>query len=105
MRSRWFMQRRKVLLPDPEGPRMQATLPYSTARSTPFRTCKCPNDFSTPRATTAKSCACLELELGAGISGIPRNLDRRFHYVVGSRQRSSAVAPSEMPLQEILPDR
>src|SRR6516165_5936544 len=46
------MQRRKVDFPEPDGPRMHATLPVSTVKSTPLSTRCWPNDFVTPRAST-----------------------------------------------------
>ena len=39
MRSRWLMQRRKVVLPDPDGPMRTTTSLRRTVRSTPLRTC------------------------------------------------------------------
>ena len=36
--SRWFMQRRSVDLPDPEGPMTHTTSPRNTSRSTPWST-------------------------------------------------------------------
>ena len=43
--SRKLMQRRRVLLPDPERPKMTTTSPRVTSRSTPFRTSLSPNDL------------------------------------------------------------
>jgi hypothetical protein len=49
------MQRRSVLLPEPDGPMMQETVPVGTVRLTPFRTSSVPKDFRTARAKTIAS--------------------------------------------------
>ena len=49
------MQRRNVLLPDPDGPMMQATDPAGMFRSMPFRTYVESKDFRTSRANTIES--------------------------------------------------
>ena len=46
------MQRRKVLLPDPEGPIMTTTSPRSIVKSTPLRTSLRPNFLCTLSAMT-----------------------------------------------------
>lgn len=51
-RSRWLMQRRNVLFPEPLGPRMHTTSPRSTSRLMSFRTTFLPNDLRTFCALT-----------------------------------------------------
>src|SRR5258707_7562118 len=42
-----LMQRSNVLLPAPDGPSRQTTVPWPTDRSTPFRTTSAPRFFQT----------------------------------------------------------
>ena len=46
------MHRRKVDLPEPEGPSMHMTWPRLTSRSMPLRTSSRPNRLCTPSALT-----------------------------------------------------
>src|SRR4051812_29711730 len=50
MDSRWLRHRRKVLLPEPEGPMMQRTSLASTSRFTPESTWRLPKDLRTSTA-------------------------------------------------------
>src|SRR6478735_1323795 len=51
-RSSWLMQRRNVLLPEPEGPMMQVTSPRETASETSFSAANVPKTLLTPAART-----------------------------------------------------
>src|SRR5450830_47811 len=50
MVSRWIRQRRKVLLPDPEGPMTASTSPLSTSSETPLSTSTGPKRLCTSTA-------------------------------------------------------
>src|SRR3989304_2071619 len=54
-RSRWFMQRRKVVLPEPLGPMMTTTSPRATSMSTPRSTSSRPKRLWTSTARTIDS--------------------------------------------------
>ena len=66
--SRWFRQRRKVLLPEPDGPIITRSSPRPTVRDTFCRTCRSPNHLSTSRASTTAVDAAAEP--GTGWNGI-----------------------------------
>src|SRR5690606_27713849 len=51
MISRWFRQRRKVLLPDPDGPMTATTSPLRKVRETPSSTRLSPKDLMMPWAS------------------------------------------------------
>ncbi len=55
--SRWFTQRMKVVLPEPDAPMTTTTSCRLTVIDTPLRTCSRPNHFSTPVASTTTSVA------------------------------------------------
>ena len=52
IRSRWLMQRRNVVFPEPDGPMMQTTSPRLTSSETPQSTRLRPKYFSTSSALT-----------------------------------------------------
>src|SRR5690606_34768214 len=51
MVSRWIRQRRKVLLPEPDGPITATTSPLRSVSDTSSSTLTCPNDLPMPRAS------------------------------------------------------
>src|SRR5690606_27430214 len=59
MVSRWIRQRRKVLLPEPDGPMTATTSPLRRVSDTSSSTLTCPNDLPMPRASimTGRSAA------------------------------------------------
>src|SRR5699024_10937345 len=54
--SRWLMQRRNVLLPEPDAPIRHCTWPTLTSRSMPLRTSRLPKCLCTFSATTMLAC-------------------------------------------------
>src|SRR5574338_52939 len=48
--SRWFRQRRKVLLPEPDGPITATTSPLASVSDTPFSTSWLPKRLRMPSA-------------------------------------------------------
>src|SRR4029453_12052451 len=64
-RSSWLMQRRKVLLPDPDGPMIHKTSPLDSASEIPLSAWKLPKYFSTSAAY---------IIAWAALEGIPRPL-------------------------------
>src|SRR3954452_20170971 len=64
-RSSWLMQRRNVLLPEPEGPMMHDTSPRGTSSETPASACSAPKYLCTSTAVTIASMASGPLRLGA----------------------------------------
>src|SRR3954451_16866878 len=54
-RSSWLMQRRNVLLPEPEGPMMHDTSPRGTSSETPASACSAPKYLCTSTAVTIAS--------------------------------------------------
>src|SRR5204862_601473 len=85
-RSSWLMQRRKVLLPEPDGPTMQRTSLRSSASETPASAVNLPKRWTTSVAMTILGTLCTRLP------GI----------LVGA---AAALAAREVPLEEILADR
>ena len=62
------MQRKKVVLPEPEEPIIETTSPFSMVKSIPFRTCKPPKDLfifliSTPYNKRVSFLICLKAPL------------------------------------------
>src|SRR5690606_34679969 len=56
MISRWFRQRRKVLLPDPDGPMTATTSSLREVRATPSSTRLSPRDLMMPLSAIMISC-------------------------------------------------
>src|SRR4051812_21485101 len=87
-RSSWLMQRKKVLLPEPEGPMMQDTSPRGTSSETPASACSAPKYLCTSTAATI-----------ASMRSGPLRLDR------DRRPRTALAAPfREVPFEEVLAD-
>src|SRR5664279_6371683 len=100
------MQRRKVLLPDPEGPMRQRTSPGLTTRSIPRSTSRRPNDLWTWVART----------IGSLMGGQPRSVGHGRNRLDpdveegladpldGGRGKGPSRPPRVVALDVVLPD-
>src|SRR3954454_949820 len=87
-RSSWLMQRRNVLLPEPEGPMMHRTSPRGTSSETPASACSAPKYLCTSTAATIAS-------MRSGPLRLVRDRGLRAPL---------AAALGEVPLEEVLAD-
>src|SRR5205823_8733921 len=68
-----LMQRRSVLLPEPDGPMTMMTSRGRTRRLTPFRTSRSPNDLCRPSISSRKGASAIERGAAAStaLRGVP----------------------------------
>src|SRR5258708_33832232 len=95
-----LMQRSNVLLPAPDGPSRQTTVPWPTDRSTPFRTTSAPRFFQTFEIRTKGLGSPWSAVIAAAAlvsSGVASGLERDMDLRLPPRQI--------MPLEEDLPHR
>src|SRR5579863_113148 len=90
--SSWLMQRKNVLLPEPDGPMMHSTSPWATSSVMPLSASNSPYDLRTPEARTIElmsvpstversggSLACGRAARAARITQLDARLQERQH--------------------------
>src|SRR5262249_52145008 len=109
--SRWLTQRRKVDLPDPEGPIMQTTSLGATSRLMSLSTVRDPKRLRRRSALTICSATVLRPNLRRFVGGtVSRDLrvsrpDPPEHLLEQGRSLLPGRAPRVMPFEVVLADR
>src|ERR1035441_4199004 len=100
------MQRRKVLLPEPEGPMRQRTSPGLTTRSMPLRTSRRPKDLWTWVARTIGSLmGCQPRCVGHGRSRLDPDVEEGLAQALDrGRGKGPSRPPRVVAIDVVLPD-